>query len=372
MNCEIEFLPVGESSQAGDAIVIRYGTDADYKLMVIDGGTKESGAATVEHVRRQFGTKSIISHVVVTHPDADHASGVRSILSELPVENLWLHVPWLHAAKALPYFADKRWTADGLTQAIRKQYGIIDEIVGMASAQSTSVYEPFAGAAIGPLMVLSPTQRIYELLLPQFDGTPDADRTAIEATGCWIGKEPGTVAQLFEKLAAKVQKKWIHETWEKELLREGGVTSATNESSVILYGQFNEGPVLLTGDAGLFALTRAAESAETANLPLQRFAFVQIPHHGSRRNVGPTILNRLLGPIQPVETPGTMSAFVSAPKNDDTHPREMVLNAFRRRRGRVLATQGNSKVCWGGFQPRQGYSPAEASPFAAVVEDYDD
>jgi len=32
--------------------------------------------------------------------------------------------------------------------------------------------------------------------------------------------------------------------------------------------------------------------------PMQQFTFVQIPHHGSRRNVGPTVLNRLLGGIQ--------------------------------------------------------------------------
>lgn len=27
MNCEIEFLPVGSGSKAGDAIVVRYGDD---------------------------------------------------------------------------------------------------------------------------------------------------------------------------------------------------------------------------------------------------------------------------------------------------------------------------------------------------------
>ena len=34
MNCEIEFLPVGDGSKAGDAIVVRYGEADAYELMV--------------------------------------------------------------------------------------------------------------------------------------------------------------------------------------------------------------------------------------------------------------------------------------------------------------------------------------------------
>jgi glyoxylase-like metal-dependent hydrolase (beta-lactamase superfamily II) len=76
VDCEIEFLPVGDHSKAGDAIVARYGNAYGYELMVVDGGT-ESGQALVDHIRGQFGQNSIISHLVLTHPDADHASGLR-------------------------------------------------------------------------------------------------------------------------------------------------------------------------------------------------------------------------------------------------------------------------------------------------------
>jgi glyoxylase-like metal-dependent hydrolase (beta-lactamase superfamily II) len=76
VDCEIEFLPVGDHSKAGDAIVARYGNAYGYELMVVDGGT-ESGQALVDHIRGQFGQNSIISHLVLTHPDADHASAHR-------------------------------------------------------------------------------------------------------------------------------------------------------------------------------------------------------------------------------------------------------------------------------------------------------
>ena len=46
MNCEIEFLPVGDGCKAGDAIVVRYGEANSYEIMVIDGGNLDSGKAS--------------------------------------------------------------------------------------------------------------------------------------------------------------------------------------------------------------------------------------------------------------------------------------------------------------------------------------
>jgi beta-lactamase superfamily II metal-dependent hydrolase len=371
VDCEIEFMPVGDSSKAGDAIVVRYGDASRFELMIVDGGNLDSGKALVAHVRKHYGNTAIISHVVLTHCDADHASGLREVLTELPVTNFWLHVPWLAAAAARPYFANKNWTDDGLRQALRKEYDLVDELVTIAINRKTAIYQPFAGGYVGPFRVLSPDQNVYPLLLPQFDRTPDPDQAAIEATGWWIGKQPGLLARFFEKAAAKVQK-WVPESRDVELLKDGGITSASNESSVILYGDFGIGRrALLTGDAGVRGLSCAAYCAEMLGLPLRDFMFVQIPHHGSRRNVGPTVLNRLIGPIQSNGAEPRFSAFVSAPKDDDTHPRKMVLNAFTRRGGKVLATQGVSKVYWGGFPTRPGYEPASPLPFATQVEAYD-
>jgi beta-lactamase superfamily II metal-dependent hydrolase len=377
MNCEIEFLPVGDGCKAGDAIVIRYGSDNVYELMIIDGGTKESGKAIVEHIRSEFGPNKVISHVVLTHSDADHASGLTEVLSELTVKNLWLHVPWVSAAAARPYFADKRWTDAGLAQVLRTEYDLIDEIFEIALAKKTiNIYQPFAGSTIGPFRVLSPYESVYPLLLPQFPRTPDPDQEAIEAAGWWIGKPPGGMAQFVENILVKSLTKgpkWIQEKWANEWLKDGGITTACNETSVVLYADCEgSGRVLLTGDAGVWGLNMAANYAEKNGLVLQDFKFVQIPHHGSRRNVGPTILNRLLGPIQPESSRSRYTAFVSSPKDDSNHPRKMVLNAFLRRGAKVLATQGEKRVYFGGFPMRPNYhSISQGMPFASVVEDYD-
>lgn len=369
MKCEVEFLPVGDASKAGDAIVIRYGEPEAYELMLVDGGTLDTGETIVTHLHAEFGSAARLSHMVLTHSDADHASGLRKVLEDVPTTNLWLHIPWLHAEEALQLFRDKRWTDAGLTKAIKDKYAIISEIVDLALEKGCNIFLPFQGHKIGPFTVLAPNRATYNYLLPQFDRTPEPDQEAIEAASMWIGKST-LFAKLME-LASKAAEKWTTESWDSERLREGGVTSASNESSVILYADLGVGSrLLLTGDAGVNALWWAHNYAQANGLPLQQFNFVQVPHHGSRRNVGPSVLDALLGPKEPQAT-NRFAAFVSAPKDDSSHPRKIVLNAFMRRGGKVIITQGTKKVHWGGFAPRANYVGADAVAFSATVEDYD-
>jgi beta-lactamase superfamily II metal-dependent hydrolase len=120
------------------------------------------------------------------------------------------------------------------------------------------------------------------------------------------------------------------EGWGFETLREDVSTSAENESSVVLYGQIgSDSAFLLTGDAGVEALRATADWAESKGLSLpQILKFVQMPHHGSRNNVSPGVLDRILGPR--LSDPGQFSknAFVSVGAGSSTHPRKAVVNAF--------------------------------------------
>jgi glyoxylase-like metal-dependent hydrolase (beta-lactamase superfamily II) len=145
VNCEIEFLAVGSGNKAGDAIIVRYGDETAYQLMLIDGGTAETGDNMVAHLKRHFGPAVELEHVLLTHSDADHASGLRTVLREIPVKNLWLHVPWFLAAEAITLFKDKRWTADGLSAAIKTEYDIVSEVFDLASGQRCNMFYPFQG-----------------------------------------------------------------------------------------------------------------------------------------------------------------------------------------------------------------------------------
>jgi beta-lactamase superfamily II metal-dependent hydrolase len=370
---EIEFMAVGEGSRAGDAIVIRYGDKVNFQLMVVDGGTAETGEKLVAHLKTHYGNIVKLDHVVLTHSDADHASGLREVLREIPVANVWLHIPWFLSAGARQLFKNKNLTDQTLAAEIKKAYDIIGEIVDLAfAAQGTAVRYPFQGEQIGPFVVLSPNAYAYTHLLPQFEKTPEPDEDGIKAANMWIGKAPGGLLKaIFEAARTKVSK-WLPESWVLEHLRDGSQTSASNESSVVLYADFgDERRVLLTGDAGVEALRWSINYAVATNRVLQKFTCVQIPHHGSRRNVGPSVLNALLGPIEPEGTPSRFTAIVSAPKDDDQHPRKIVLNAFRRRGANVFATQGKNLLHYGGFPTRQGYSDAVALPFSNQVEQYE-
>jgi glyoxylase-like metal-dependent hydrolase (beta-lactamase superfamily II) len=74
MNCEIEFLAVGTGSKPGDAIILRYGDVNAYQLMLVDGGTAETGDKIVAHLKQYFGPHVELEHVLLTHSDADHAA----------------------------------------------------------------------------------------------------------------------------------------------------------------------------------------------------------------------------------------------------------------------------------------------------------
>jgi beta-lactamase superfamily II metal-dependent hydrolase len=369
MDFEIEFFPVGDSSKAGDAIVARYGNGGAYAVTVIDGGTEDTGSAIVEHIKTTYGPATIVDDLISTHPDSDHASGLRKVLAELPVRRLWLHGIWHHSDEVLPFFEDKRWTRQGLETAIRKEYPMVAELIELAEKQKTPVLEPFAGHQIGPFTVLSPTKWAYVRLIPQFRRTPLPDVNRLKAERMWI--EQPTAPSFFGALIEKAIS-WIPEIWEIELLKEGAVTAAENETSTVLYGRFGSLSILLTADAGVNALLWAANFAQQNGIDLATLNLVQVPHHGSRSNVTPSVLDRLLGPKLPRGAAEKRYAIVSCPKDDENHPRKMVMNAFMRRGAGVRKTQGARYRYHSGTMPHR---PDEvlAMPFGFFdrVEAYD-
>ncbi|TCZ54580.1 ComEC/Rec2 family competence protein [Roseicella aquatilis] len=363
MAFEIEFLAVGEGSRAGDCILIRYGHPQAPRVMVIDGGTQDSGGALVELLQGLTGSAVPVVHdLLVSHPDADHASGALAILEATAVEQVHVQVPWAHAEEVQRLVGDGRRTAQGIADRLREDCPFVADIVAEAQRRRVPIFEPFQGSSVGPFTVLSPPQAAYpRLLLEMLDIEPAAARQASLAEA--LTKAMGGLMTAAARVA---------EAWGWETLRDGGVTSARNEMSTVLYGDFGgDGRVLLTADAGLRGLGAAADYAETYGLPLRDFRLVQVPHHGSRRNVGPSILDRLVGPRLPEGTPAQFTAIVSAPKDDEKHPRKVVVNAFRRRGAEVMATQGANILHRSGFPLRPGYGPATPLPFYPTVEDYD-
>jgi hypothetical protein len=163
----------------------------------------------------------------------------------------------------------------------------------------------------------------------------------------------------------------VLESWGKETLAEPAddATSSENNSSVILLVRWDGHDLLFTGDAGVPALERAVNLAEASGISLPACRFQQMPHHGSKRNVGPTLLNRLLGLKLPTSGTANKTVFVSAAKDAPKHPAKKVVNAYIRRGAKVLATQGVSIHHHFNGLARNGWGPATPLPFSQEVEE---
>lgn len=354
---EIDFLPVGENSKSGDAICGRITVPSWPRpaVFVIDGGYKADGEALVDHITTYYDT-DIVDVVIATHSDADHINGLNVVLRRLTVRELLMHLPWEHDAAMGDLAVDaRRRLSSGLVVADKFERALASasDLCELARNRNVQVTEPFAGVTRlgGLLTVVGPTRAYYDDLLPSF-------RCA-----------PATKSMVIAKLAAaSARATRVLESWHVETLTDAGTTSAENNSSAVTYLATEEGPVLFTGDAGMPALTNASDYMDHAGLTPSTWRLLQIPHHGSHHNVGPTILDRLLGPKGTVQ-PSLVNAVASAAADDEDHPARKVLNAFTRRGCSVNATNGRTLCLSSSVRP--GWEPVQPFPLYPEVEGND-
>lgn len=364
---EVDFLPVGNGGRSGDAIAIRYGIPGEYKVLVYDGGTKESGQALVNHIQQYYDT-DFVDQVVNSHPDSDHASGLSVVLEELNVGELWMHRPWSHCREILHDFKDQRVTENSLADRLRESMATAWSLEEIASRRNVPIREPFSGSQLGEFIVLSPDHASYHQLIPGFAKSPEQKAEELAAMSK-LDRVMEYLKEEAKKKAAQVRR-WISAKWDDENLHEDVETSNENESSVILYGMQHR--ILLTGDAGIKALRAALTYAASQGIDLQECSVIQIPHHGSRHNVSPSILDDLVGkPLPEDNFEETKMAMVSAAKESETHPRSMVVNGFVRRGAKVIATKGVSISVYLNMPAKRGWSDAKKMEFSEKVEAWD-
>ena len=330
---EIDFLDV-ESDKSGDAIAMRYEKGGQTTIQVVDGGFQNTGDSLVAHIREYYGAPERIDHVVATHPDGDHAGGLRTVLEEFEVGALWMLRPWLYAGELIDRF-DNFVSVDNLKKRLKDIYPNIAALEEIAEERNIPIYEPFQGAAIGAFTVLTPSKTRYLDLVVTSDKTPQA----AEAKEAMVGRAFALLSKAAAKIVTLAKAAWGEESFSSE------ETSAENEMSVVQYAVLCSKRVLLTGDTGRAGLAEAADYATNVALVLPGIDRFQVPHHGSRRNVSTDILDRWLGPCKkekPVNT--SFSALISAAKKDDNHPRQAVVRAMIHRGAAVVTTEGKT-VC---------------------------
>lgn len=349
MAFQVDYLAIGEGEQSGDALALRYGDlDANdpskQTVVIIDGGTKESGKQLVDLVKNQYGT-TYVDYVFSTHLDRDHLSGLTEVIEHLEVGTLYMHVPWEHLDETNPLFVGD-FSNDELEQELKESLELVHEVEQLAIEKGIPIEEPFFGTPVNnEIIILGPTKAYYEELLCQFRETPDL-KTTIERILDPVFRAAEPVLNL------------IRDRFDLDILGEGGSTSAENNSSVVLLMLIDSEIFLFTGDAGVPALTKVADFADALKLPLTNLNFLHVPHHGSKNNLSTSLLKRIRASI----------CYVSASKGSSKHPSKRVLNALKKVNSRVFSTQGMSLLYHSGQHGRGWGTPIE-HPFYEEFEE---
>lgn len=332
------------SSSSYDAIAIRFKEDQEeQKIVVIDGGFTDTGNDIVNFVTDQYKADKI-DLMISTHPDTDHLNGLLTIIQQMPVTELLIHQPRTYRDNL-----DDFGNLDNL-----------DTLLGYANEYGTIITDPFTGLTRfnDRLLVLGPTEDYYKQLLhEQLDPIGKMAYSLRKA----MGETSVAINDLGQALHVLPQEK----------LDDSGVTSPRNNSSVLTLLNIAGHRLLFTGDAGIDALDQAADRYELihgsfATTPLH---FFQAPHHGSRRNVGQTILNRMFGEPDKCYS-DSHTVFIHAAKASKKHPSSKVTNALIRRGTRqenLGTTEGKSLWHHVNSEPRDNYS--NINPYPILPED---
>lgn len=311
---EVDYLWVGEKSNTGDAIACRF-THPQTRVntvVVIDGGFRETGDRIADLIQAYYET-STIDLVVCTHPDDDHIMGLFSLLERMTVRRLLIHRPSLYGYGA----------SDGVKSAL------VEDLVALALEKNVIVDDRvYAGSTYfgEAVAIAGPSEEYYTQLLRE-------QKSISSSTLAKMAHAAPTVASA----VVRAVKSMFGDPGET-MTGDNGGTTPRNNSSIILDLQVEDRRVLFTGDAGAPALELAADQLDYMGRSSAAIDLFDVPHHGSRHNLTPRLLDRLLGLRGASDPKG--HAVVSVGKEALDHPRPEVANAIKRRGYPVVPTRG--------------------------------
>lgn len=343
---EIDFIEAGDNG-SGDAIAIRRRCNGTDSVYVVDGGYAGDGQKLISHVRNHYGQSYFINHLVLTHPDADHAAGLETVLKQIRVDCLWMNRPWRHVNDLMPMFR-RYQDRSRLIARLRNAFPKVAELESIAVDREIEIRDAFQGDTIGEFTVLAPHRISYLQLVVESDKTPAP----------------------IPRLMTKQSEALCPAAWGEENLKgdtEG--TSPENETSIVQLANLCGKRILLTGDAGVRSLTEAHQAVLRTGKSIPPLDWFQVPHHGSRRNLSSDVLDKWLGAKLPAlaENNGKQ-AIISANQNDDEHPKKAVVRALIHRGRRVFQTKGTLHLRTSGA-PDRGWTRALPLAYPRDQED---
>lgn len=344
MAFEIDLLPVGSEKKSGDCIAMRYGDLVKGKekqtVIVVDGGYADTWKDTLKPFLRKYYNCEIngklhIDLVILSHPDLDHVSGLVEMAKDDEVEigMIMMHRPWEELSPS--WFRDGRITKDSLKDrlgdAFEKAKELDDATRNVTKPKLNVGKCNHNGASI---TILGPTSEFYKTCIANCEKTPQQGKLVKNLPQAQSGN--GAIA--FEPYV-KGKIKWD----------DSESTSPINESSLIILFEYEGTKVLFTGDAGKEGLSKAIEYAHDNNIKINDCSIIKMPHHGSRKNVNPAIMDAFVG---------SRALYYSCASDDlGHHPSQRLINLMNEKKFKQFSTSGSTLHC-GINAPDRGWKAA--------------
>lgn len=330
---EMDLIPVSSGTKSGDCIAMRYGDlvkgGINQVVIVIDGGYASTADKLKRHLQEYYNCvvrgKLHVDCIILSHPDQDHIAGLVKLLEDddISVGCIVAFLPW--EEMTLSWFKDGRITPNSLEKRLEDSFGLLKQfqdtanekkidIIGLKELNRTCECD---GATF---KFLGPDEKFYKACIANCDKTPSKDPSVPN-----VGNSFSANDKYEEETYVEGEIEWFD--------KEG--TSPINESSIILLFEYDGVKILFCGDAGKDALNRAIEYAEANDIDLSNISVIKMPHHGSRKNVDPKLMDKLY-------SPGCSCYITCAPGDEGHHPSKRLVNMLLEKGFKVFSTSGNT------------------------------
>jgi hypothetical protein len=289
----VEMLP----AERGDALWLSYGpSPAELHHVIIDGGPRESADVVVPMLKQRIADRGRVELLVISHIDADHIQGVVELLDD-PAVIPKLGDIWFNGYEHLK--SDALGAVDGerLTQILSSHSTRWNRAFGGHAVVVPDEELPVISLGGGlELTLLSPTPAGLARLEPVWE--KECRRA---------GLVPGAGIELDSPGPDDLLGGWDIDASARSRYRRDDAPA--NGSSIAFVASYRDTSVLCAADAHAevlsAGLTRLGAGPHT-------FTAVKLPHHGSRANTSPKLVNAIRSPHWLISTNGARFSHPTA------------------------------------------------------------
>ncbi|WP_338378846.1 hypothetical protein [uncultured Flavobacterium sp.] len=302
MDFVIDFVYVGD----GDGIVIwgRNPHEEDF-VFFLDGGNKEFGIKIVEHYKKWikpylYNKKTIA--FINSHPHADHINGLIEIVKQIGNEMAWgiYNDPVKFISEELKENIKKSALKNEDTDIdhLYKSFQKVQELNDLCIKYNIEKREALSDVFnYNEIKIVSPTRDFYTNKVQQFTNIDFLKKVDFSMSSTDID-------EISESL---IPCKTVDE--------KNDASPENLSATVIELVDSKNNRYLLTSDAGV----ESFDEMEKNGFNTENLYFVQLPHHGSRRNIS----TNWIGKFNP-------EMFLISAEGNKKHPRKAVISCIKK------------------------------------------